>query len=168
MRAWCVPVLLIAAVILSSCGTATYTHDISVLINDPSGRLGPGSVEVSIFDRQMGSSPDWARRSMGTASEGAPYKAELFTTRVKTFLSEDLPGQVVAALAIPAYEKNGYFVVSIAPDPAAEKTIVAPFAPYGDDFRDGDQVKPLPVRYTSQPGEHGWTITITVDVPPVR
>src|SRR5690606_16208428 len=119
------------------------------------------------FDHQMGSSPDWARTTMGTTGEGAPYTGTLATTRVRTFLSEDLPGQVVAALAIPAYTADGYFVVSIAPDVTAEKTIVAPFVGYGGPEAAGE-VAPLPVNYTSQPGDEGWRILLTVEIPPLR
>lgn len=174
MRVSSARLLLVVAIIATGCGTASYTHDMTVLIDDPSGRLGAGSVEVSLFDPGMGSSSDWARKTMGTASVGAPYEGTLSTTRVRTFLSEDLPGQIVVALAIPAYEERGYFVASIAPDPKAEKTIVAPFVPYGgprrsEEVRGGPgaagEVAPLPVYYTSRPGEQGWQIAMRVELP---
>ena len=101
---------------------------------------------------------------MGPASKEAPYKTTFVTTRVRTVLSEDLPGQVVVAIAIPAYETRGYFLASIAPDPAAEKTIVAPFVMFGRDPAD-EAVAPLPVHYTSQPGDRGWQIGIRVEIP---
>ncbi len=164
MRVSSVPILLVAVMALSGCGTATYTHDITIVVDDPSGRLGPGPVDVSIFDHDMGSSMEWARKTMGPASKEAPYKTTFVTTRVRTVLSEDLPGQVVVAIAIPAYETRGYFLASIAPDPAAEKTIVAPFVMFGRDPAD-EAVAPLPVHYTSQPGDRGWQIGIRVEIP---
>ena len=165
MRVSSVPILLVAVMALSGCGTATYTHDIT--IDDPSGRLGPGPVDVSIFDHDMGSSMEWARKTMGPASKEAPYKTTFVTTRVRTVLSEDLPGQVVVAIAIPAYETRGYFLASIAPDPAAEKTIVAPVVMFGRDPA-AEAVAPLAVHYTSQPGDRGWQIGIRVEIPEGR
>jgi hypothetical protein len=121
---------------------------------------------VSIFDKVMGYSEEWARRTMGVATAAAPYSGEVTTMPTKWIWDSTLPPRVVAGLAVPGIERNGYFVMDIeaARGPARKATL--PFAPYGEYFPEGNQVTPLPVRIESEPAGKGWRIRLTVEVPP--
>jgi hypothetical protein len=158
--------LLLISISGVGCGTAVYTHQIEVTIQDPSGRLVAGPVDVSIFDKYMGYSEEWARRTMAAATASAPYVGTVNTMPVKWFWDSTLPPNVIAGLVVPAIEKNGYFVVDINLVHGVAQSASAPFAPWGAFFPDSTStVPPLPVRYQGERGDKGWRIRLTVDVP---
>jgi hypothetical protein len=158
--------LTVAALLSIGCGTAVYDHQFEVVINDPTGRLGSGPVDISIFDKVMGYSEEWARRTMGVATATKPYVGTVGDTATKWAWDSSLPPSVVAGLAVPAVEKNGYFVVDISPVRGTAKTAALAFAPYGSYFPEGNTVAPLAVRYEGEPAGKGWRIRLTVDIPP--
>lgn len=157
-------VAVCATVAVAACGTASFEHRFEVVLNDPSSRLGAGP-EVSIFDYKMGRSEEWARRTIGVATASKPYSGAVGDQAVQWGWDWHLPPDVEAGLAIPALEKNGYFVVNLAAPGAAQATTLA-FVPYSSDYPEGLQVKPLAARYQADPADKGWRITLTVDIPP--
>src|SRR5262245_58760690 len=105
------------ALAATGCGTAVFDHRFDVTVNDPCGRLGPGPVDVSIFDKVMGYSEEWARKTMGTATSARPYSGTVSATATRWITDCcSLPPTVVAGLALPAIQKDGYFVVDIQPE----------------------------------------------------
>ena len=156
---------LLALLLASACGTAVFEHQIDVTVSDPSGRLGAGRAEVSVFDKQMGQSSEWARRTMGTARAGAPYAGRVSSTGAKMIFDSSLPERLEAGLALPSYESRGYFVLSFAPQPGTEQQVSAPFVPWGAYFAEGSAVAPLPLKARCEKGEKGWKIALTVEVP---
>lgn len=158
--------LTLAAMLSTACGTAVYHHQFEVTINDPAGRLGSDPIDVSVFDKVSGYSEEWARRTMGVASALTPYVATVFATAAKMAWDSSLPPRVVAGLTVPAIEKNGYFVIDVNVVRGTAEAAALPFAPWGAYFPEGNQVASLPVRYQGEPGDKGWRIKLTVDVPP--
>jgi hypothetical protein len=153
-------------VVSSACGTAVFDHVIEVQVSDPSGRLGSARVEVSVFDNQMGQSAEWARRTMGTATPGGPYIGQVSSTAAKMIFDDSLPERLTVALAVPAYEPNGYFLLQLAPPSAEETTVAAPFVPYGAYFSEGGTTTaPLPMRVRGETEAKGWKVRVTIDVP---
>ncbi len=169
MRASPPLVLLLASLLgAAGCSAETYAHQMSVAVIDPGGRLGPGPAAVGLFRPAAGTRAEGPPDAMGTATAEAPYRLTLRVPATRVLFDPDLPGQIVVALAIPAYEPGGYFVISIAPDPLAEKSVVAPLTWYSGHAPAPSPVPPLPVSYTSTAGDDGWTIAMTVEIPPQR
>lgn len=54
--------------------TTVFQHNIEVVIEDPSRRLGSPPIDVSIFDRQLGYERSWALKSIGPSSPERPNK----------------------------------------------------------------------------------------------
>ena len=52
--------LAAAALVFAACGTGVHEHALDVSLSDPSGRLGAGPWEASVFDGRMGRSEGWA------------------------------------------------------------------------------------------------------------
>lgn len=157
---------LIAAALsiaLAGCGTAVYTHKIEITINDPSNRLGAAPVEVSVFDHTMGYSEEWARKTMGKAAPGAPYAGEVSDTATKTAFDTSLPADMSAGLFLPALTKDGAFILEIRPVEGPEQAATLPYRSF---FGEKADVLPLSARFTSQGADKGWTIKLTIDVPP--
>ena len=95
---------------MAGCGTGVYHNKIEVTINDPSKRLGPEPIEVSVFHKNEGDSEEWARKTMGSTGAGKTYSAEVSATDVKSVCYDRTPPTSIGAgLFLPAFEKNGYF-----------------------------------------------------------
>lgn len=156
----------LALAVCTACGTGVYNHQIEVTINDPSRRLGPAPVEVSIFNKTSGSSEEWARKTMGTAGPGAPYTGTVGATDTKMIFDRTPPAMLDAGLALPALERDGFFVLDIKPVEGVEQTTAMNYRSYGVPTRDEDTILPLPAHFRSQGSSKGWTIHLTVDVPP--
>jgi hypothetical protein len=73
-------VVAVLGLSVQGCGTVVYQHTVEVLVSDPSRRLGAPPIDVSVFDRQMGSTGDWAKKWMGPTSDQAPYKTQYTST----------------------------------------------------------------------------------------
>jgi hypothetical protein len=69
IRCWLVVLLALPGL---ACSTIVDEHTVEVLVSDPSQRLGKPPYEVSVFDRSMGSSPEWARKTMGATTDDSP------------------------------------------------------------------------------------------------
>ena len=165
------PVVILVTVTmgLSGCGNVLVENRFSVTIEDPGGRLAPGPVEVSVFDSMMGSSDEWARRSMGTATATVPYTTSFQSTATK-FIGDNGPSQTIAAgLALPGFKPKGYFALNLRPIDGQTTTVAAPFVGYYDyePARDGP-VAPLVLTFTSTARESQWQIRIQVRIPASR
>lgn len=152
-------------IVSAACGTGVYDHKIEVTINDPSKRLGPPPIEVSIFDKN-GNSADWARKTIGTTEPGKPYSGKTWGTDTKMFYDRTPSMFVDAGFFLPALEKNGYFVLQIRPVSGTEQTTAMNYASYGVPTKEEDRIAPLPAHFRSEAARKGWTIHLIVDVPP--
>jgi hypothetical protein len=154
------------SIALTGCGTAVYTHKVAVTINDPSNRLGLGAAaafEVSLFDHTMGYSEEWARRTMGVAAPFAPYPGEVSDTATKMAFDSSLPEDMSAGLFLPALTRDGAFILEIRPVEGPEQVTTLPYRSFSGAAA---EVQLLPARFTSKAADKGWTIQLTVDVPP--
>jgi hypothetical protein len=159
---------LLFSIAAAQCGTAVYDHKIEVSINDPSRRLGSAPIEVSIFDIHRGYSEEWARRTLGTTAPGAPYAGEVGGTATKMIYDRTPPTDLAAGLALPAFENRGYFVLRIGPVDGTEQSTMLDYTSYGVATADERAIPPLPARVRSTTARKGWTIRLTVDVPPAE
>ena len=156
---------LIFALPVLGCGTVVYQHTVEVLVSDPSRRLGPPPIDVSVFDRRMGYSEDWARKFMKPTSDAAPYKAPYTSMKTVTIFDPPRPADLEVALALPSYESRGYFALILTPGSATSGEKRAGFVPYGD-FFPAEQAPTLSVQYTATPEPKGWHIVLRLLVPP--
>ena len=163
------PILLLiitATITHVACGTVVYDHRIDVAIQDPSGRLGPSPIPVSVFDRTMGSSDEWAQRWIGSTAPGAVYAGKVSATATKMFYDSAPPARVETGIALPSYTKEGYFALDVNPVEGSEQTTLLPFVPYGVPSESARSIVPLPARFRSEFSDKGWLIHLSVDVPP--
>ena len=158
--------LLAATSTLTGCGTAVYDHRIEIAIQDPAGRLGPPPIAVGVFDKDMGSSEEWAGKWMGGTGPGVPYVGKVSATATKMFYDSAPPARVETGIALPSYAKAGYFLLDVNPVEGAEQTTVLTFVPYGTPSPAAVSTVPLPARFSSEFSGKGWLIHLTVDVPP--
>lgn len=158
--------LLAATIALAGCGTAVYDHQIEIAIQDPSGRLGPPPIAVSVFDKEMGSSEEWAKRWMGTTGPSALYVGKVAATATRMIYDSTPPAHVETGIALPSYAKEGFFVLDINPVEGSELTTVLPFVPYGIPSPPAAATVPLPARFRSEFSGKGWKIHLIIDVPP--
>ena len=162
-------VLVVGALALSvlGCGRAVYRHTVEVLVNDPARRLGPPPVDVSVFDKQMGYSSDWARKFMGPTSDDAPYKTPYTSTKTVTIFDPPRPSELGVSVALPSYESRGYFWLLMNPGSSRSGEQRAAFVPYGDYFP-AEQAPTLTVQYTATPESKGWHVVLRLMVPSGR
>ena len=165
MRNWLA--VLIVSIASAACGTGVYHHDIEVTINDPSKRLGPPPIEISFFDKN-GYSEDWARRTIGTTEPGKPYSGKTWGTDTKMFYDRTPSMFVDGGLFLPAFETRGYYELMIRPVSGTEQTTTLKYASFGVKTREEDAIPPLAAHYRSKGSSKGWTIHLTVDVPPLE
>ena len=159
--------LLVSCVTMVACGTAVYDHRIEIAIQDPSGRLGPPPIAVSVFDKTMGSSEDWANRWMGGTGPGGLYIGEVGATGTKMFYDRTPSARVDAGIALPSYEKEGFFVLDVNPVEGVEQTTALAFVPYGVPSKSAASIVPLSARFRSEALSKGWLIHLVIDVPAV-
>ena len=158
---------VVPGVALIGCGMVVYKHTIEVVVSDPDQRLGPAPIDVSVFDFRMGSTADWARKTMGPTSDAAPYTTPFTSMRVATILDPPRPDSFELALAVPKLESRGYFVLSLEPGSRRTSEQLAAFVPYTDSFP-ADQVPKITMQYNATPQEKGWHVTLRVLVQPTR
>ena len=156
-----------AVLLLSGCGTGVFTHRFEIAIADPSGRLGAPPLEISLFDWTMGASEEWARKTIGTAAPGSPFKGTYESVETKMMFDSSPAKRVAVALWLPAYEKAGYFAFVLEPIADAEQQVTLPFAPWADFYPEGSKVVPIPARVRSEARDGAWLFHVTLDVPPV-
>jgi hypothetical protein len=155
-----------AHLLLSGCGSGVFTHRFEISVSDPSGRLGAAPFEISLFDRTMGASEEWARNTLGTVAPGAPFTGTYQSVETKMLLDSSPPERVATALWLPAYEKAGYFSVVLEPIAGAEQQVTLPFAPWADVHPEGGRVMPIAARVRSEARDGAWVFHVTLDIPP--
>lgn len=155
-----------AAILLTGCGTTVVENEFAVTVDDPSARLGTGPVEISVFDSLMGSSDEWSRKTMGTATGTVPYTTTIASTTTKMIGDGSPVKTITAGLAIPALQPKGYFALDLTPIEGETTTISAPFVGYYDYDPSSGAVAPLPLQITSTANGNSWLIKIRVSIPP--
>lgn len=158
---------VVPMLVLIGCGTATFDNAFLITVADPSHRLGAvdAPVEVSVFDPQMGSSREWAGKTMGTATPDQPYAGTVPTTDTKFFFDHSPPAQVAVGVAIPGYADNGWFSLRFSPADGKTQDVVSGFVPYAEQYPEGNKVVPLLMTITSVAGDEGWASTVVVHIP---
>jgi hypothetical protein len=146
--------VVLGAVLLSGCGTATFSNSFAVAVESRQ--------QVSVFDTSMGDSAQWAGRTMGVAAPGAPYTTQIVATDTKLVLDGSLPESVRVGLFLPQVTQTGYFAIDLPSVTEGGTDIDAPFVAWYSE----DPVEPLsaqPLRLEVAAGPEGWVMT--VDVP---
>jgi len=159
------PLLVFTIAAAAGCGTGTYDHKIELTIKDPSRRLGPEPIEVSIFNT-TGSSEEWARRTIGTTGTGKPYNGVTWSTDTKMAYDRTPPANLDAGLFLPGLRQEGYYLLKIRPIAGTDQTTALTWASFHVRTNEDDTVPPLPAHFRSEAARKGWTIHLTVDVPP--
>jgi hypothetical protein len=154
-----------ALLLLSGCGTGVFTHRFEIAIADPSGRLGAAPIEISLFDRTMGASEEWARKTIGTAAPGSPFMGSYESVETKMMFDSSPARQVAVAVWLPAYEKAGYFSFVLEPIAGVEQQVTLPFAPWADFYPEGNKVVPIPASVRSEARDGAWLFHVTLDIP---
>lgn len=132
-------------------------------MHDPSGRLGAGPWEVSVFDGRMGRSEEWARRTMGTVPPGAPWTTAFSTVDTVT-VGMARPAKVDLWLYLPALERRGFFQLRLEPQARPSALVEGAFGSFGEAVPAAEAPK-LAVRYTVRAAEKGWRLELTLEVP---
>jgi hypothetical protein len=156
--------LVLASVLLASCGTGVFVHRFEIAVSDPSGRLGPPPYEMSLFDFRMGQSEEWARKTMGVSAPGAPFVGEYKSVETKMIFDSSPAKQVSVALWFPAYEKAGYFGFVLEPVDGAEQQTTLTFVPWNAPYPEGAKVVPIPARVRSEARDGAWVLRIVLEV----
>lgn len=157
------PGLLASALALASCGTGVHKHAVELTVHDPSGRLGPGPWELAVFDGRMGRSEEWARKKMGTAAPGAPWRTSFSTVDTVT-LGTARPAKVDLWLYVPAIERRGFFQLRLEPRARPTALVEGAFGSFGEAVPAAGAPK-LAVRYAARAAEKGWHLELTLEVP---
>jgi hypothetical protein len=144
--------------VATGCGTAVFHHTVEVTALHGMA----GTTRVAVFDRQMGSSRDWAHRALGESSAARPYSASISTTPAVTILDAKKARPVTVSLAIPEVTEDGYFQLAIEA-PARDEPRDAAFCGYGDYLPAGGGAA-IPVSVTAEADEGRWTVRLKVDV----
>lgn len=156
----------VLALLVTGCGTVLVDTTFVVAIEDPSEVLPPGPVEVSVFDSTMGTSDEWASKTMGATSPGQPYVTSFKSTATKMIGDTHPSTTVTTGLAIPGYQPKAYFSINLTPVNGQTTTSEAPFIGYYDySASRAGAVPPLPIRVTGEAGELSWRIHLDVRIP---
>lgn len=114
----------------------------------------------------MGTSAEWAEKSMGTSAPGQPYVNTVSTTATK-MIGDNSPAPTVrAGLAVPAVTDKGYFALNLMPVNGQSATVTAPFVGYYaySPQKDGP-IDPLVVSIRSTVNGANWMIELSVMLP---
>lgn len=155
---------IVISVSANACGTALYKHEVQITIDDPTGRLGTPPLEVSIFDSRMGTSTEFARKSVGVTSTEVPYKRAFNTTAAALVGSAPRPDSLDLSVMVPAMTKRGFFVLRVRPGVATSGSGTAGYLLHSefDPEGDGPQVQ---FHYTATPLPEGWALQIQLKAP---
>lgn len=148
---------LLLSLLVLSCGTSVHQHEVSLQVEG----LGDDPVEVSVFDRDMGYSEEWARRKVGLSSPGRPYVTDFSTVDTATVGSGG-PKGVTVALSIPKLRNGGYWLARLEPLDDSERRVMAAFVPWNEYFPPEPAGK-LRVRYSARKAPRGLKIQIFVE-----
>jgi len=144
------------------CGTAVYHHRVEVTV----AGAATGSTEVSVFDLQMGSTRDWARRTLGPSGPGRPYVGSLTTTPAVTVGTMDDARPLTVAFALPELTDFGYFLLLV-DRPLREERVEARYASYEPAFP-RPRGAAIPVVATAEATKGAWRIRLEVDLQAAR
>lgn len=114
----------------------------------------------------MGTSAEWAEKSMGTSAPGQPYVNTVSTTATK-MIGDNSPAPTVrAGLAVPAVTEKGYFALNLMPVSGQSATVTAPFVGYYaySPQKDGP-IDPLMVSVRSTADGANWMLELSVMLP---
>lgn len=154
-----------AAVLSTACGTAVFHHRIEVSVSDPSGRLGTPPVQVSVFDRQSGYSQAWAEQFLGNTSPSRPHVQEIGSTAVKMVWDRSLSEELVANIAVPAFNPDGSYLLIVKPRNGQSGTVAARFVEF-DSYFPAEGADSLTVHYRADAESEGWRLHVTLEIPP--
>ena len=154
-----------AVLLLAGCGTAVYTHTVEIALDDAAARAGAPPVTVSLFDKQMGYSMEWALRQAGAAAPGRPYVGTVTSTATVMFWDMQPPERLDLSFVIPSFENRGYYFLPLEPRKSSRGTAEARFITFGSYFPEG-AAPVLKTRYVTQPLDKGWHVGLTVEIPP--
>ena len=156
MRGRSVVVLLavLAAVVLSSCGTGTFDAHYRVGVAD-----GVTGVPVSMFDSTMGDTQDWAERTLGIASPAQPYEATITAVETRMVTDSGPSPTLSAGLYLPTLHTEGWYVVAFTPQDGVEQDVSATFVPWDPP---GTPQPPLPLRVRATAEDSAWTVEISL------
>jgi hypothetical protein len=156
-------VLGIAAVALAGCGTKVVSNEVLVSVDRSTDAVGPGPIDVAVFDSTMGSSSEYGARWLGTTTETEPYRADVRTTVTRLIGDGSPPERLDLGLVVPALAPRGYFAVSVTDQTAAAGGVAAPFVPDHAAAEAGDgPVAPLAVAITREAVGDAWRVTLLV------
>jgi hypothetical protein len=160
-----------AVVTLSGCGTAFVEHEARIVLSDPTGRLGAPPWKVAIldpialYDRTAESA---LSLSGGELRAGAPYVGR-FSTEETAWIWQGKPRPRVldAGLVVPALSSEGWWRASIVILDDGTSRGYARLCPWGHLTPDGE-AEVLMMRGKAQRKEEGWSLDLTVEIPPAR
>lgn len=146
---------VLAAVVLSSCGTGTF--DAHYRVGVAAG--GAASVPVSMFDSTMGDTQDWAERTLGTASPGQPYEATITAVETRMVTDSGPSPKLSAGLYLPSLHTDGWYVVAFTPEDGVAQDVSATFVPWDPP---ATPQSPLPLRVLATAQDSAWTVEIAL------
>jgi hypothetical protein len=151
----------LAAVVLAGCGTKAVANEILVSVDRSTGVVGPGPVEVGVFDTLMGGSSEYAAKFAGTATEAEPYRGIVSTTVTRMIGDGRPPERLDLGLWIPAIAEKGYFGIALGPETGDATEVMAPFiGDYDYDQAVDGPVEPLRLAITREAVNDTWRVTI--------
>lgn len=147
---------------LVGCGTSAYSSTFRVVVQDPAGVLRSGPVRVGLFDVAGGDTVDWASRTVGNASDGAPYKAKISTVETRGAFDGGPPGTVKAGLYLPDWREHGWYSLELHPSNGKEQEMQAPFVAFDGYGSLAQGVPPLSVTMRPKAVGDAWEIELRV------
>jgi len=147
---------------LVGCGTSAYSSTFRVVVEDPAGVLGSASVRVGLFDVAGGDTVDWASRTVGSASESAPYVAKIATVETRGAFDGGPPGTVKAGLYLPDWRAHGWYSLELHPSNGREQEVQAPFVAFDGYASLAQGVPPLSVTMRPKAVGDAWEIDLRV------
>ncbi|MBC8086913.1 MAG: hypothetical protein H7Z40_06580 [Phycisphaerae bacterium] len=148
----------------SACGTALYKHEVQIIVDDPTGRLGSAPLEVSVFDSRMGTTKEFARKTVGVSSAAAPYTRNFSTTAGVLVGSEPRPDSLEFSVSVPAIIERGFFVLRVKPGVSLSGDATAGYLLHSESEPAGDGPT-LQFHYSATPLPDGWALQIRLKVP---
>ncbi|MEZ5185441.1 MAG: hypothetical protein R2720_06825 [Candidatus Nanopelagicales bacterium] len=145
--------IALGLVVLTGCGTATFTNSFSVVVASPQ--------QVSVFDSTMGESAEWAERTMGRAGPAQPYTTQIAVTDTKMIFDGSPPTSLRAGLYLPAVTTDGYFSVDLPAVAAGETTLRAPFIAWYSAKPAASVPDSIPIAVVVAEGPDGWVVNMT-------
>ena len=158
-----------AVATLPGCGHASVEHEARIVVSDPTGRLGAPPWKVAILDpiSLYDSTAESALSlSGGEARAGAPYVGR-FRTGETAWIWSGKPRVLEAGLVVPALSSEGWWSARIVILDDGTSRGYARHCPWGRLTPEG-AAEVLMMRGEAQRKEEGWSLDLTVEIPPAR